>query len=98
MADEREQEFFDRADEFIHLANEQGEKIQRGQVSASFSYGAARYNVFVSACKASSAEHLKESKQMIIDYFTREYRLALEEKLDEYVRNFDSYFPRERNS
>ncbi len=92
MTDPRDKDFFDCADEFIRLANKQGGSLQREQVSASFSYAAARYNVFVSACKADSAQQLQERKEMVVEYFLKEYRLALEENLDEYVRSFSSYF------
>lgn len=91
MADERDSAFFDRADAHIHLANDQSGNVKRGQVSASLLYGAARFNAFVSACKAESAEHLQSSKEMIIEYFMKEYRLMLEENLNDYVKNFEKY-------
>ena len=85
-------EFYDRADAHIHLANDQiSEKIGRGKVSASFMYSVARFNAWVSACGWESREELAEAKKETIEYFVTEYRKMLEENLDDYIRNFNSY-------
>jgi len=43
--------FYSRADAFIHLANDQykNNDVGRGEVCASFMYGAARFNAWLSA-------------------------------------------------
>ena len=93
-------EFYDRADAHIHLANDQiSEKIGRGKVSASFMYGLARFNAWVSACGWESGEELAEAKKETIEYFVTEYRKMLEENVSDYIANFDSYMrnPNEKN-
>ena len=63
MAKEKlDDDFWDRADSFIDLANSYCEKVGRGQVSASLLYAAARFNASVVACSASSADELREDK------------------------------------
>ena len=39
-----DEEFYNRADSFIHLANDHCANIGRGKVSASFMYGMSRFN------------------------------------------------------
>jgi hypothetical protein len=41
--------FYDRADSFIHLANDHCANMGRGKVSVSFMYGVSRFNAWVSA-------------------------------------------------
>lgn len=84
--------FYERADAHIHLSNDQitGE-IGRGKVSASNMYATARFNAWVSACGWSSGQEMAEAKQETLEYFVSEYRKMLEENLDDYIENFESY-------
>ena len=91
MAEEADDEFFNRADAHITLANEQVKDATRGKVSASFMYGAARFNAWVAACGVDSADELQESKAEAIEYFVDAYRKALTEHLDEYIANYERY-------
>lgn len=85
-------EFYERADAHIHLSNDQiSEKVTQGKVSASNMYATARFNAWVSACGWSSGEEMAASKQETIDYFVVQYRKMLEENLEDYIDNFDSY-------
>jgi len=92
------QEFWDRADEVIAVANKQvgGESI--GKVSSSLLYAAARFNSFNVANSADSAEDMKADKEEAIEYFTNQYRKMLEENLDDYIENFPDYTNHEGNS
>ena len=91
MTTETDQEFYKRADAHIHVANEQTETVDRGKVSASMMYATARFNCWISACKAESGENLLEGKEKIIEYFVEQYRDMLAEHLDDYAKNFDKY-------
>ncbi len=84
--------FYERADAHIHLSNDQitGD-IGRGKVSASNMYATARFNAWVSACGWSSGQEMAEAKQETLEYFVSEYRKMLEENLDDYIENFESY-------
>lgn len=94
MTTETDKDFYDRADAHIHIANEQIEKTSRGKVSASMMYATARFNSWISACKAESGEDLLEGKPQIIEYFVEQYRTMLNENLDDYATNFDKYMNR----
>ncbi len=88
---EPDDKFYDRADQFIDLANEQVDSISRGKVSASFMYAQARYAAWISACGFSSAEEMEAAKSDMIDYFSTQFRAMLEENLDDYISNFAKY-------
>ncbi len=91
MAKHLDDKFFDRADAHIHLANEHGEAIEKGKVSASLLYAATRYNAWVSACGFASGGEMRSARQETIDYFMEQYKKMLEENLDDYIDNFDRY-------
>ena len=96
-----DEQFYERADEFIHLANEFADSenldspltpVVPGQVSASFMYANARYSVWHAACAYQQAPDFKTDRQVILDYYVEQFKLMLEDHLDEYQENFDSYF------
>jgi hypothetical protein len=83
--------FYDRADSFIHLANEHCANIGRGKVSASFMYGMSRFTAWVNATGFETSEGMKASRQETIDYFVAQYKAMLEENLDDYIEHFAKY-------
>ena len=96
---EVDDEFYERADAHIHLSNGQiSEKVGTGKVSASNMYATARFNAWVSAGGWHSGQEMAESKQETLEYFVAEYRKMLEENLDDYIENFESYMRPESNA
>lgn len=91
MTNDEDPDFYTRADAHIQLANEHLAGSPRGKVSASFLYGASRFNAWVSACKCDSADELQQAKGEIVDYFLQQYRCTLVENLDDYIRHFEKY-------
>lgn len=84
--------FYERADEHIHLSNKQiSEDIGPGKVSASNMYAVARFNAWVSAGGWKNEKELSEAKEETIEYFVTEYRKMLEDNLNDYIDNFESY-------
>lgn len=84
--------FFDRADKHIHLSNEQiSKEVTKGKVSASMMYATARFNSWVSACGWLNAGEMAAAREETIEYFVTEYRKMLEENMDDYIDNFQSY-------
>ena len=82
--------FLKRADAFIALANEQlNQNLTQGEISASFMYGSARFSAWMAASSFESAEDKKKKKDQVMEYFMQEYKLALEEHLDNHIQNFD---------
>lgn len=91
MTAETDKAFFERADAYITLANEQATDVSRGKVSASMMFATARFNAWVSASGTESGEELAAVKDEALEYFLGEYRKMLEENLDEYIEHFDKY-------
>ena len=91
MATETDEHFYERADAHIHLANDHLKGVDRGKVSASFLYAAARFNVHIAACSRDSRERFASERAGIRDYYVAQYTRMLEEHLDDYLRNFDRY-------
>ena len=89
--EEIDDNFYNRADEHIHLANRQLKNTTRGKVSASMMYSVARYNAWVSACGFKKGEDMNTAKKETIEYFVNEYRKMLEDNLTDYIDNFDTY-------
>jgi hypothetical protein len=83
--------FIDRADAHIKLSNEQCRDADPSKVSASMLYAAARFNASISAHWCSSQVQMQASKKQTINYFVTQYRIALTEHLDDYIRNYASY-------
>lgn len=89
---EVDDEFYQRADAHIHLSNDQiSETIGAGKVSASTMYATARFNAWLSARGWNSEQEMAAAKQETLDYFVAEYRKMLNENLDDYIQNFESY-------
>jgi len=87
---EKNNGFLKRADAHIALANEQmSEDLTQGEISASFMYGASRFNAWIAACSFESKEDMQEAKEETIEYFIKEYKLALEEHLQHHIDHFD---------
>lgn len=91
MVTDTDENFYNRADAVIHLANDQLSGISRGKVSASCMFATARFNAWITACGHGSAGDMAAAKEETLEYFTRQYRAMLEENLDDYIENFDAY-------
>src|SRR5687768_8768870 len=91
MARGVDDEFYNRADAVIHLANAQLESADRGQVSASCMYGTARFNAWITACGCGAESELSNAREKTVEYFVNQYRAMLEEHLDDYIKNFATY-------
>ncbi|MCK9192653.1 MAG: DUF3144 domain-containing protein [Nevskia sp.] len=85
--------FYSRADAFIHLANDQykNNDVGRGEVCASFMYGAARFNAWLSAREYESGAEMQDAKDATIESFVAQYRAMLADHFSDYIANFDKY-------
>ena len=88
--------FWGRADAHIELANRYCDTVEAGKVSASLLYAASRFNAFIVASNASSAESLSQSRAEALDYLTEQFRSMLAENLDDHIKNFSKYGARKR--
>jgi hypothetical protein len=87
-----EQEFWERADKVIALANEQCDECTVGEVSSSLLYATARFNAFNIASSSIDIEELKNDKDEAIRYLTEQYNKMLTENFDDHIENFHDYF------
>lgn len=88
---EIDDKFFYRADEHIHLSNQQLLNSSKGEVSASMMYSLTRFNAWISAAGWKNAKEMEEAKEETIEYFAEEYKKKLKENLEDYIKNFDNY-------
>lgn len=92
--------FFDRADQFIKLANEfcrppKGQKANpaelRAQVSAAMLFSAARFNTWVSANTFKDGNEMRDAKDQVMTYLMQQFQAMLEDNYDEYCEQFENY-------
>ena len=92
MADATDSTFYDRADAHIELSNEQLKTLENiGQVSASMTFGTTRFNAWASARSFKSGVEMADAREALLKYFTEQYRLMLEDNLDDHINNFSQY-------
>ena len=85
-------QFYERADAQISLANGQiNTEVNHGMVSDSFMYGVSRFNAWIAATGFKNGDDMKKEKEEILEFFTTQYRLMLEENFDNYAENYDQY-------
>ena len=92
MADATDPTFYDRADAHIELSNEQLQAHENlGQVSASMMFGTTRFNAWASARNFKTGAEMAESREALLKYFCEQYRMMLEDNLDDHINNFSQY-------
>lgn len=92
--------FFERADDFIKLANDfcrpkQGEKPDpaelRGQVSAAMLFATARFNTWVAANNFKDGNEMRDAKDQVMSYLMQQFQMMLEDNFEEYCEQFENY-------
>ncbi|MFC3941193.1 DUF3144 domain-containing protein [Pseudomonas gingeri NCPPB 3146 = LMG 5327] len=92
MSETTDDSFYDRADEHIHLSNEQLKRFDDfGKVNASMMFGTTRFNAWVSARGFKSGEEMAQAREAMLNYFCNQYRMMLEDNLDDHINNFSQY-------
>jgi Protein of unknown function (DUF3144) len=92
-----DQQFWDLADSFIRLANEQSKAGARDKVSAALLYAASRFNAFVAATASSDEATFRAAKDEAMEYFSGEFRKMLGENLDDWANNYEKYMGSKRD-
>lgn len=90
-------EFWEIADSFIHLANKHCKKIESGKVSAAFLYAASRFNSFIVASKSNSKNDFDNEMENAFKYFVKQYKSMLKENLQDNLENFNKYYKNKPN-
>ncbi|MGF6221357.1 DUF3144 domain-containing protein [Pseudomonas frederiksbergensis] len=92
MPDATDEAFYDRADAHINLSNKQLREFgDLGKVSASMMFGTTRFNAWVSARNFKSGEKMAQAREAMLKYFCEQYRMMLEDNLDDHINNFSKY-------
>ena len=92
MSQATDQAFYDRADAHIDLANQQIESLQDlGKVSASLTFGASRFNAWMSARSFKSGSEMAAAREELLKYFCEQYRMMLDDNLDDHIAHFEQY-------
>ena len=92
MADAIDPTFYDRADAHIELSNEQLKTLDNlGQVSASMMFGTTRFNAWASARSFKNGAEMADAREALLKYFCEQYRMMLEDNLDDHINNFGQY-------
>ncbi|NOR55985.1 MAG: DUF3144 domain-containing protein [Sulfurovum sp.] len=87
-----DEKFFERVDTLIAITNGYIKKeVHPTFASNSFMFAASRFNAWMVAAGSKDAEEFANEKEKILEYFTDQYKLMLNDNLDDYIRNFDKY-------
>ncbi len=90
---ESSQQFWQRADEYIKMANTQAQNDSVGDVGSSLLYAAARFNAFNVAFNVDGVEEMKKHKDDAVQFYTDQFKKMLKENLDDYINNYEKYIP-----
>jgi hypothetical protein len=88
-----DRQFWQMVDAMLDTANAQCDQAERTKVAGAVLFAAARFNVFVAAAGAPSADELTARRDAIAAYLTDQFGRMLRDNLDEYAQNFDRYLP-----
>ncbi len=92
MTDElNNEEFRKRADQYIHVANEQSSDVEHEKVNASLLYAGARYSAFIVASMSDGVEDMQKDKEEAIRYFSEQFKAMLIENLNDHINNYNHY-------
>jgi hypothetical protein len=86
---QRDKQFYDMADAYISVANNQLNQTKPSRVSAAALFAASRFNAFVIAAAAGSKDQMIAEKEAAIAYFMDQYEKMLRENIDEHLARFD---------
>jgi len=83
-----DQEFWNLADEFIHLANKNAKQVGISKISAAILYAASRYNVFRVSANTKTLMEFEDDRESATKYFTEQYQKMFNDNFDEYLANY----------
>jgi len=92
MTEFNDTSFDERVAANVNLFNEQRNSVPPHNVAASAAFAAARYTVWATAAQMASGSDLAARRQEALDTFANGYRQMLEEHLDDFIANYNTYF------
>ncbi len=91
MAQDADPKFFQRADEFIQVANRQMSTVENPQrVPTALIWSGARYAAWLNASISPSREVLVDNRDDMVEAFTAQFKQLLTEQFDYYIAHYDS--------
>ena len=88
---EPDQQFWELADSFIKLANEQSQNIDPNKIDTALRYASARFSAHIVASQSPSADAINTDKEKATKHFGDQYQQMFSDNLDDYATNFDAY-------
>lgn len=83
--------FYDRANDYIHLANKQCDgKTNIMLVNGSFMFALSRFSAWCTAVDRGNGKAMEDNRKEDIDNLVNQFRTMLEEHHAEHAKNFDS--------
>jgi len=87
-----DEKFFERVDTLIAITNGYIKaNVHPEFASNSFMFAASRFNAWMAAAGHKNVEDFANEKEKILAYYSDQYKLMLNENLDDYIKNFDKY-------
>ena len=86
-----DQEFWNRVNALINLANDQCDTADPSAVCASMMYASTRFNAFIVARSTGNPESMKQEKERALEYFTDQFRKMMSENFDDFADNLEKY-------
>jgi hypothetical protein len=94
MTDPRpDPQFWQIADAFIGVANQQIETLPWTKVSAAMLFATSRFSSFVLAATAGSATELTAKREEAIAYVLSQFEQMMRDNMADYEENFSKYLP-----
>ncbi|MEJ2513827.1 MAG: DUF3144 domain-containing protein [Gammaproteobacteria bacterium] len=88
--EDRDREFRQMVDGFIDQANRYIETNPKENVGMALLYAASRFNAFVVASHAPSADKYDGDRKKAVEFFSSEYLRMLDENLDDYRQIYET--------
>lgn len=88
---EPDDQFWELADSFIKLANEQSQQIDPNKIDTALRYASARFSAHIVASQSPSADAIKADKEKATKHFSDQYQQMFNDNLEDYETNFDAY-------
>lgn len=89
---QKDEHFYQRVDTLIGLANGYLKaEAHPVFVNNSFMFAAARFNAWVAAAGYETSEEMAKEKDDILNFFVDQFKQMLNENLEDYIKNYDSY-------
>jgi hypothetical protein len=94
-----DEKFYERVDTMIALANGYVKtNTHPAFTNNSFMFASARFNAWVAAVGYTNAEEMRKEKDDLLNFFVNQYKLMLQENLENYIENYDDFMGKSTNS